>query len=104
MRTQQIITDAFSKMTILLRAPFDEAEFDFGNSEYIDKIYALGEEVSKIDELKNSKEGRGSQHALYINRTYFGLYSILNVLQAKIKTGVRNWKTPLMEYHLSKVN
>lgn len=103
-RTQQIITDAFTKMTTLLRAPFDEAEFDFGNNDYIDKIYALGEEVSKMDELKKSKEGRGSQHALYINRTYFGLYSILNVLQAKINTGLRNWKKPLMEYHLTKVN
>jgi predicted unusual protein kinase regulating ubiquinone biosynthesis (AarF/ABC1/UbiB family) len=103
-RVQHIITDAFTKMTTLLRTPFDEAEFDFGNNEYIDKIYALGEEVSKIDELKNSKEGRGSQHALYINRTYFGLYSILNILQAKINTGARNWKKPLITYHLTKLN
>ena len=103
-RVQQIITDAFTKMTALLRTPFDVAEFDFGNNEYIDKIYALGEEVSKIDELKNSKEGRGSQHALYINRTYFGLYSILNILQAKINTGARNWKKPLISYHLTKLN
>jgi predicted unusual protein kinase regulating ubiquinone biosynthesis (AarF/ABC1/UbiB family) len=103
-RVQHIITDAFTKMTTLLRTPFDEAEFDFGNNEYIDKIYVLGEEVSKIDELKNSKEGRGSQHALYINRTYFGLYSILNILQAKINTGARNWKKPLISYHLTKLN
>jgi serine/threonine protein kinase len=103
-RVQHIITDAFTKMTTLLRTPFDEAEFDFGNNEYIDKIYVLGEEVSKIDELKNSKEGRGSQHALYINRTYFGLYSILNILQAKINTGARNWKKSLITYHLTKLN
>jgi predicted unusual protein kinase regulating ubiquinone biosynthesis (AarF/ABC1/UbiB family) len=101
---QQIITDAFVKMTNLLRTPFDYEEFDFGNNDYIDKIYELGEEVSKMDELKKSKEGRGSQHALYINRTYFGLYSILNVLQAKVKTGVRNWSKDLVHYHLSKSN
>ncbi len=101
---QQIITDAFVKMTNLLRTPFDYEEFDFGNNEYIDKIYELGEEVSKMDELKKSKEGRGSQHALYINRTYFGLYSILNVLQAKVKTGVRDWSKDLIQYHLSKSN
>jgi len=52
-----------------------------------------------MDELKKSKEGRGSQHALYINRTYFGLYSILNVLGAKVKTGVRDWKSGLVAYH-----
>lgn len=96
---QQIITDAFLKMTKLLATPFVEPSFDFGNNEYIDKIYALGEEVSKMDELKKSKEGRGSQHALYINRTYFGLYSILNVLQAKVNTGERDWKTALFNYH-----
>lgn len=98
--TKAVITDAFVKMTNLLRTPFDYEEFDFGNNEYIDSIYAMGEEVSKMDELKKSKEGRGSQHALYINRTYFGLYSILNVLQAKVKTGVRDWRKPLIDFHL----
>jgi predicted unusual protein kinase regulating ubiquinone biosynthesis (AarF/ABC1/UbiB family) len=103
-KAQQIITDAFIKMTNLLRTPFEKDTFDFGNDDYINKIYEMGEEVSKIDELKQSKEGRGSQHALYINRTYFGLYSILNMIKAKIKTGVRDWKTPLFEYHLTKNN
>jgi hypothetical protein len=84
----------------LLSTPFKEASFDFGNNAYIDEIYALGEEVSKMDEIKKSKEGRGSQHALYINRTYFGLYSILNVLGAKVNTGIRNWREPLVKYHL----
>lgn len=96
---QEKITDAFMKMTRLLATPFKESTFDFGNNEYIDKIYALGEEVSKMEELKKSKEGRGSQHALYINRTYFGLYSILNVLQAKVNTGIRDWKSNLIAYH-----
>jgi predicted unusual protein kinase regulating ubiquinone biosynthesis (AarF/ABC1/UbiB family) len=98
--TQAKITDAFVRMTGLLSTPFKEANFDFGNNAYIDEIYALGEEVSKMDEIKKSKEGRGSQHALYINRTYFGLYSILNVLGAKVNTGIRNWREPLVKYHL----
>jgi predicted unusual protein kinase regulating ubiquinone biosynthesis (AarF/ABC1/UbiB family) len=98
--TQAKITDAFVRMTGLLSTPFKEASFDFGNNAYIDEIYALGEEVSKMDEIKKSKEGRGSQHALYINRTYFGLYSILNVLGAKVNTGIRNWREPLVKYHL----
>jgi predicted unusual protein kinase regulating ubiquinone biosynthesis (AarF/ABC1/UbiB family) len=97
--TQEKITDAFVKMTRLLSTPFKEGSFDFGNNAYIDEIYALGEEVSKMDEIKKSKEGRGSQHALYINRTYFGLYSILNVLGAKVNTGIRNWRDPLVQFH-----
>lgn len=100
--SQQIkekITDAFVRMTNLLKRPFDSEVFDFGNQAYIDEIYALGDELSKMDELKSSKEGRGSQHALYINRTYFGLYSILNVLGARVKTGIRNWREPLIAHH-----
>lgn len=101
---KQKITDAFVRMTNLLRKPFDFEVFDFGNNQYIDEIYHLGEEVSKMQELKQSKEGRGSQHALYINRTYFGLYSILNMLQAKVNTGIRDWSKPLIEYHRSVLN
>lgn len=93
------ITDAFIRMTNLLRRPFEFEVFDFGNNSYINEIYEMGEEVSKMKELKESKEGRGSQHALYINRTYFGLYSILNQLGAQVKTGIRNWKQPLIHYH-----
>ena len=104
LEVQEKITNAFTRMTNLLRKPFDYEIFDFGDNQYIDEIYKLGEEVSKMDELKQSKEGRGSQHALYINRTYFGLYSILNMLQARVNTGIRNWSKPLVDYHLSKLN
>jgi hypothetical protein len=102
--TQEKITDAFLRMTNLLRKPFEEEVFDFGDNAYIDSIYQLGEEVTNMKELRESKEGRGSQHALYINRTYFGIYSILNVLGAKVKTGQRNWKQPLMDFHLKADN
>lgn len=94
-----VITDAFLRMTNLLREPFNHDIFDFGNDAYIDKIYELGEEVSKMKELKNSKEGRGSQHALYINRTYFGLYSMLNMLKSRVKTGLGDWQKDLLEFH-----
>jgi len=100
--TQEKITDAFLRMTNLLRKPFEEEVFNFGDNAYIDSIYQLGEEVTNMKELRESKEGRGSQHALYINRTYFGLYSILNVLQAQVKTGIRDWKAPLIKFHLNK--
>ena len=86
-------------MTNLLRKPFSESTFNFGDNEYIDSIYALGDEVSNLKELRESKEARGSQHALYINRTYFGLYSILNLLNAEIKTGIKSWKDELILFH-----
>lgn len=95
------ITGAFVRMTNLLRRPFENEVFDFGDDTYMAEIYALGDELSKMDELKNSKEGRGSQHALYINRTYFGLYSMLNTLGATVRTGVGKWKSSLIKHHQS---
>jgi hypothetical protein len=48
-----------------------------------------------MKELRDSKKARGIKHALYINRTYFGLYSILNELGANIDTQsfVPSWKS-----------
>ncbi|MCK6612211.1 MAG: AarF/ABC1/UbiB kinase family protein [Bacteroidia bacterium] len=98
---RKVITNAFLRMTNLLREPFNHEVFDFGNDAYIDEIYKLGDEVSKMKELRNSKEGRGSQHALYINRTYFGIYSMLNMLRARIRTGIGSWSEPLIQYHIA---
>lgn len=77
---------AFKTMIELLGRPFNSELFDFGNESYFQEIYDFGEASSKIPALKESKKPRGSRHGLYINRTYFGLYSILNQLKANIKT------------------
>ncbi len=77
---------AFKTMIELLGRPFNSEKFDFGDESYFQEIFAFGEESSKIKALKDSKKPRGSRHGLYINRTYFGLYSILNQLKAEIKT------------------
>jgi predicted unusual protein kinase regulating ubiquinone biosynthesis (AarF/ABC1/UbiB family) len=89
--TKTKIGDAFLSITSLLCRPFGTKTFDFGDDAYLNEIYVLGEELSKMDEMRKSKEGRGSQHALYINRSYFGLYSILNQLRANIRTGIGPW-------------
>jgi len=83
---RKVLFNVFSTMTELLGRPFYQGSFDFGNQSYFDEIFAFGEEASKISVLKNSKKPRGVKDALYINRTYFGLYSILNQLQANIQT------------------
>ena len=74
------------EMIELLGTPFQHESFDFSDDEYFNKIYNLGEVYSKDKTLKNAGGARGPQDAIYINRTYFGLYSILNKLQAKIET------------------
>ena len=73
----------------LLGRPFYEGSFDFGDDAYFESIYQMGESLSRSKKLRASKSGRGSKHGLYLNRTYFGLYNILNHLKAHIKTD--NW-------------
>ncbi|WP_020530565.1 ABC1 kinase family protein [Flexithrix dorotheae] len=74
------------KMLELLGRPFREEEFDFGNDNYFQEIYDLGDESAKVKALRYSKKPRGAKDGLYLNRTYFGLYNILNQLKANIKT------------------
>ncbi len=80
------LKQAFKTMIELLGRPFNSESFDFGNDAYFQEIYDFGEKSSQIKPLKESKKPRGSRHGLYINRTYFGLYSILNQLKAQINT------------------
>jgi hypothetical protein len=74
-----------------LGRPFAVDKFDFGDVSYFDSIYAFADELARVEELKNSKVARGSQHGLYINRTYFGLYSMLHELNARVKTHKPEW-------------
>ena len=83
---KKLFKETFSEMIYLTVRPFREETFDFGDENYFMQLYQFGERLSKMDELKKSKKPRGSKDALYLNRTYFGLYSMLNRLKANIKT------------------
>lgn len=76
----------FQRMIDMLTLPFTRAEFDFGDEAYFNEIYDYMEYVSNLKEVRESKVARGSRHSLYVNRTYFGLYSILSDLKAKVDT------------------
>ena len=80
--------DVFKNLMRLLTMPFRAEEFYFGGDEYYNKVHAYGTEVSQRKDLKKSGSARGSKHLVYINRTYLGLYAILNELNATIKTTV----------------
>jgi predicted unusual protein kinase regulating ubiquinone biosynthesis (AarF/ABC1/UbiB family) len=93
-KLQVFLTEIFKTMIRLLGRPFGSHVFDFGQPGYIDEIYAFFEYVAKLPELKTASAARGSQHGLYVNRTYFGLYTILNDLKAEVKTTKPLWLTP----------
>jgi predicted unusual protein kinase regulating ubiquinone biosynthesis (AarF/ABC1/UbiB family) len=79
-------TALFSRLVELLARPFRSGVFDFADNAYFETLFSFGEELSSMKELRQSKKARGVRDAIYINRTYFGLYSILHDLKAKIKT------------------
>ncbi|PUZ23795.1 ABC1 family protein [Chitinophaga costaii] len=77
----------FQHLIDLLTIPFRQEHFDFGNDAYFQEMYDYVEYLSNLKELKESKVARGSRHSLYVNRTYFGLYTLLNDLRAQVITG-----------------
>lgn len=79
------------EMMALLGKPFHQDEFDFGDDTYFQKIFALGEEISESKKFRESEKARGARDGLYINRTYFGLYNILNELKANVVTTKPEW-------------
>jgi predicted unusual protein kinase regulating ubiquinone biosynthesis (AarF/ABC1/UbiB family) len=93
-KLQAFLTEVFKTMIRLLGRPFNSHTFDFGQKDYVDEIYAFFEYVAKLPELKTASAARGSQHGLYVNRTYFGLYTILNDLGAEVITTKPAWLTP----------
>ncbi len=84
-------TAIFIEMITMLGKPFHVNEFDFGDDTYFKEVAELGERISNSKEFRASKTARGSKHGLYINRTYFGLYNMLNELGAKINTKKPEW-------------
>ncbi len=73
----------------LLGKPFFTPTFDFADDGFFQEIYQLSDLYQNDKMLRQAKAGRGPRDAIYLNRTYFGLYSILNQLRAKIDSRSR---------------
>jgi predicted unusual protein kinase regulating ubiquinone biosynthesis (AarF/ABC1/UbiB family) len=71
----------------LVGRPFRQPSFDFGDPQYMAALYQLGDELMQEPELRKQREPRGSEHFIYLNRTYVGLYALLTELRASIQTG-----------------
>ncbi len=80
--------ELFSQLVELLSRPFQADQFDFADTSYFESLYTFGEKLSNLKELRESKKARGVRDALYINRTYFGLYNLLHDLKATVRTAV----------------
>lgn len=83
---KKFFTGVFTNLVELLSRPFRTDTFDFSDTKYFNELFAFGEMLTNMKELRDSKKARGVRDAVYINRTYFGLYNLLHDLKATIKT------------------
>ncbi len=88
---QEYFKSIFKEMISMLGKPFHVDRFDFSDDGFFEQIFQLGDRISNDRMFKKSRQARGSRHGLYINRTYFGLYNLLNQLQAKVETTKPDW-------------
>lgn len=89
-KDKTFFTGVFTQLVELLGKPFQTDSFNFAEKGYFEKLYSFGEQISSMKEFRNSKKARGVKDALYINRTYYGLYNILHDLKAEVRT--RTWR------------
>ena len=78
---------AYLEMIQLFAKPYTSKTFDFSQPEFFAQLYAYGGKIAKMPEFK---QARGVKHFIYINRTNFGLYTILHELKAAVKTDTYN--------------
>ena len=85
-------TVMFHEVLNFFTQPFREATFDFSDPNFFEKISVIGETYYKNTTSNNMNADRGSRHFIYMNRTFFGLFSLLFDLKAQdIK--IENYKT-----------
>lgn len=72
----------FHEMISTFMTPLKEKHFDFSDITYFNRVYDLAEKFSTEGRMKKFNSNRGSKHFIYINRTFFGLYSLLHDLKA----------------------
>lgn len=76
-------TELFHEMISLFTTPLKCKKFDFSDPVFFDKIYALAERFNTDSRIRKLNTNRGSRHFIYMNRTFFGLYSLMHDLGAK---------------------
>lgn len=79
-----LLKNLYRESIELLSRPFQEGVFDFGDPEYVKEIYAFSERTQTDPEIKRVNTARGSRHAIYLNRAYYGLYNLLASMRATI--------------------
>lgn len=80
---RQFFKAIFKELLVLFTKPLQCENFDFSDDRFFKDIADLGQKFAKNTQIKNMNANRGSKHFIYINRTFFGLYSLMHEIGAK---------------------
>lgn len=80
-----LLRSLYREMIDLLGRPFHQDHFDFGDPAFFQEIFKKGEAFSSNKDLRKMNNARGSRDAIYVMRTFFGLYNLLHQLKATVK-------------------
>jgi len=81
----EFFTNMFHELLSVFTQPIQSDIFDFAQPEFQNQIAALSEKFASDKTLRKMNGNRGSKHFIYVNRTFFGLYSLMFDIKAKVK-------------------
>jgi len=80
----------FKEILGLLLKPYYSDSWDFSKQDFFDEITEAGEKIAKETLFSSYRINRGSEHFIYMNRTFFGLYQLMNLIGAEINVQYKN--------------
>jgi predicted unusual protein kinase regulating ubiquinone biosynthesis (AarF/ABC1/UbiB family) len=83
---RQKVTSLARESIELLTRPFRAGRFDFADQTFLSAIYEMGETNRQDRELLSLRGARGRAESVYINRAFFGLFSLLHRLRSVVTT------------------
>jgi len=84
-KEKQKLMEVYGHMVSTLALPFHSETFDFSDEAYFKEIFSMGNDIAQDKEIRKMNNARGSKHGIYVMRTFFGLYTLLNQLKATVK-------------------
>jgi len=84
--TVKKLLEVFQESITLLNKPYIAGVYDFGDESYFEQLAEFGERTRTDQELQNINSARGKADALYLNRTFFGVYNLMGMLKASVDT------------------
>ncbi len=76
----QELMDLFSTLSKMIAKPYQYKTFFFGDQEFLEEVNQISKIAASIGEI------RGKKDFLFVNRTFFGIFSLMKELNATIVT------------------